>query len=123
MSVTVTKSLGSYNWAKLEEKQYQVSVRLGGDLAERAPGKVLSFLFDEDEDPDVDGVAPSEVAEMIWAKASRWFYTKKAEDEKLASWIAENAAEVDAAWARGEIEGLRRQIASLEEYLPEGSEA
>lgn len=113
----VTKNLGRYDFASTN-KEWCVQVLM-------PDGKILSAMWDEGDEPDTDGVAPSEVVALIEARIkSYWIYTRR--DEKLAQIEAVRPmfAKMDDAWARSQIATLERRIASLRYHLiEEGEEA
>lgn len=111
----ITKTLGRYNFANTAEKQWCVDMRM-------PDGKGLSEKWPEDEEPDIDGVPPSQVLDMIEERLkSYWIATGR--DEKLARIAAyrEQSEQLDDAWARRQIASYERRIRELENHLAEES--
>ncbi|MGE8691495.1 MAG: hypothetical protein ACN6PJ_30410 [Achromobacter sp.] len=113
----ITKTLGRYNFANTAEKQWCVQMRM-------PDGKGLSETWPEDEEPDIDGVPPSQVLDLIEERLkSYWISTRR--DETLARIAAyrEQSEQLDDAWARLHIAAYERKIRSLENYLITESDA
>lgn len=108
----VTKDLGRYNFAS-NDKDWCVQILM-------PDGKVISETWPQDDEPDTDGVPPSEVIELIVARLnSYWISTRR--DETLARIEAARPMfeRMDDAWARVHINALQRKIDSLKPYLIE----
>jgi hypothetical protein len=108
----VTKNLGRYNFAS-NDKDWCVQVLM-------PDGKVLSETWPEGDEPDTDGVPPSEVIELIIVRLkSYWISTQR--DKTMARIEAARPMfeQMDDAWARAQINSLQRQIDSLKSYLIE----
>jgi hypothetical protein len=108
----VTKNIGRYNFAS-NNKDWCVQVYM-------PDGKVLSETWPEDDEPDTDGVPPSEVVEMIAARLrSYWISTRREETMARIEAARPMFEQMDDVWARSRIAGLQRQIDSLKSYLIE----
>jgi len=95
MRVQITKTLSRYDLCS-NDKEWQVVVRVLG------PGKVLSVLFPEDREPDVEDRPPSEVVEIIAEEHKRYLYRGNAAQEaETLAWMREHAEALDHAWAAG----------------------
>jgi hypothetical protein len=107
----ITKNLGAYNWANTQEKQWSVQVLM-------PDGKMLSEMWPEDEEPDTDGLPPSEVIELIVTRTkSYWVSTRRGETLARIEQFRPMFAQMDDAWAREQIKSLERRITSLRHYL------
>ena len=99
------KSLGRFNWAGSED-EWQLAISFGG--------KLLSELFDKDDEPCLDDVRPSEVVEMISERLERyWINTGREKKRETIAWFREHSAAMDLAWARAEIKSAEQQISAL----------
>lgn len=109
-SSMVGKSLGKYDFCS-NDKQWCVSVK--------APdGKWISETWDEDNEPDIEGLAPSEVIDLIEERLkSYWICTSR--EEKLAriAGFREVAEQQDHNWAQEQISFHQREIDNLSRYL------
>lgn len=112
----VYKTLGRFNVLS-SDKQWQVQMRM-------PDGKFLSELWPEDEEPDIDGVSPSKILDLIEDRL-KWYLFKSRRDETLARIAAyrEQAEQLDDAWARRQIANYERLIAGLRGYLIDAEEA
>ena len=118
MNVFVSKSLGVYNLAGPGKKQWLVELRVNGlrDLP-----AVLSATWEEDDEPDIDGLSPSEVMDLLERRFESYIIDTNREKKRASlAWMRENAEGIDRAWAasrvksfRVEAERLNNQIASL----------
>lgn len=94
------------------EQQWQVVLRA-------STGTIVSEIFDDGAEPDIDGLPPSEVLELISAKLeSYWISTDREKTREKINWFRENAEAIDAGWARREIAGHHETIERLKRYLP-----
>jgi hypothetical protein len=110
----VTKNLGRYNWAGTE-KEWFVQVLL-------PDSKWLSASWPEDDEPEIDGVPPSRVIEMIEARErSYWINTALQGKLDLIADATPFLERMDDAWAKSRIATLERQIASLRADIVETS--
>ena len=108
----VAKNLGRYNFAS-NDKDWCVQVLM-------PDGKVLSETWPEDDEPDTDGIPPSEVVEMIAARLkSYWICTRREETMAKIEAARPMFEQMNDAWARAQITYLQRQIDSLKSYLIE----
>lgn len=108
----VTKNLGRYNWAS-NDKQWCVQVMM-------PDGKVLSETWPEDEEPDTDGLPPSEVIELIVTRLnSYWICTKREETLARVEAARPMFDQMDDVWARRQISVLEGRVNSLRMYLIE----
>ena len=118
MNVFISKSLGVYNLAGPGKKQWLVELRVKGlrDLP-----VVLSATWEEDDEPDIDGLSPSEVMDLLERRFESYIIDTNREQKRATlAWMRENAEEIDKAWAASRVESLRveaerlnNQIASL----------
>ena len=127
MKVFISKSLGAYNLANPGQKRWSVELRVMG--LQDSP-LVLSATWEEDDEPDIDGLSPSEVMDLLERRFGSYIIDTNREKKRAAlAWMRENAEEIDKAWAaprvesfRKEVESLNRKIASLtREYNLGGS--
>ena len=105
---TVYKNLGAYNWADRSQKQWQLVVRLDD-------GSSISELFPEDEEPEIDGLPPSEVVELISVRNESYFFRSSREEQRAKiAFVRENAEAIDTSWAAKRIACLRKNIESMQ---------
>ena len=118
MKVFVGKSFGAFNLANPGCKQWCVELRVTG-----LPGPPVSLaaIWEEDDEPDIDGLSPSEVMDLLERRFESYIIDTNREKKRATlAWMRENAEEIDRAWAasrvesfRMEAERLNNQIASL----------
>ena len=118
MKVFISKILGTYNLAGPGKKQWLVELRVKGlrDLP-----VVLSATWEEDDEPDIDGLSPSEVMDLLAQRFESYLIdTSREKKRAVLSMMRDNAEEIDKAWAASRVESLRveaerlnNQIASL----------
>ncbi|OWT68063.1 MULTISPECIES: hypothetical protein [unclassified Achromobacter] len=106
----ISKTLGRFNLIS-NEKRWQVGMLM-------PDGKFLSELWPEDEEPDIDGVPPSVILEMIEKRLNSYLF-KSDRDKDLARIAAyrEQAEQLDDAWARAKIAQYERLANNLRCYL------
>ncbi len=113
----IIKTLAAYNILDPSEKQWCVQMFMPDKSA-------LSEKWPENDEPDIDGIPPSKVLDMIEERLqSYWIYTGR--EEKLARIAAyrEQAEQLDDAWARLQIASYERMVDSLKPYLITESDA
>ena len=118
MKVFISKSLGAYNLANHGQKQWSVELRVMG--LQDSP-LVLWATWEEDDEPDIDGLSPSAVMDLLERRFESYIIDTNREKKRATlAWMRENAEEIDRAWAasrvesfRMEAERLNNQIASL----------
>jgi hypothetical protein len=104
MATRIVKYLGNFNWCDRTDKDWQVSIILPN-------GEIISMLWAEENEPDIDGMPPSEVVELMKKRSDElWIYTGRDELNRKAAWVAEHAAEIDRDWALSQIDGLTKRI-------------
>ena len=111
MNVFVSKSLGVYNWAGPGKKQWLVELRVNGlrDLP-----AVLSATWEEDDEPDIDGLAPSEIMDLLEQRFESYLVDTSREKKRAAlALMRESAEEIDNAWAASRVESLREEVERL----------
>lgn len=109
----ISKTLGRYNFANTAEKQWCVQMRM-------PDGKGLSETWPEDEEPDIDGVPPSQVLDLIEERLkSYWISTGRDETLARIAVYREQSEQLDDAWARLHIVAYERKIKALKGYLAE----
>lgn len=107
----IAKTLGRYNFANTAEKQWCVTMYM-------PDGKQLSEKWDEDDEPDIDGVPPSQVLDMIEERLkSYWICTRREETLARIAAYREQADQLDDAWARRQIASYERMVDALKPYL------
>lgn len=120
MSVQMSKHLGRYSLTN-NVKHWSLCLY--------TPHGRISVLFSEDDEPEIDGLLPSEVLDLIEAGMKRWYRPSHAEDAAIIAKIREHKHEIDLEWlesravkAEEKAAGLRRQIVDiLEEMEAEAS--
>lgn len=110
----ITKSRGRFNLAS-NEYQYQIVLR---GLPKDAPKQILSETFNEDEEPDISDIPPSEVVEIISERLESYLYsTSRDEKRKVIKWCRENSELIDSIWAKDEIERKKASIKRIEDKI------
>lgn len=111
----ISKSKGNYDLCS-NRKDWQLSIH---GLPAHLPSSSLSTTFPSDEEPCIDGLPPSQVAELIAERIeSFWISTARERQRIIIEWIREHGAEIDAEWACQQIDGLQQKIAQLQTYIP-----
>ena len=118
MKVFISKSLGAYNLANHGQKQWSVELRVMG--LQDSP-LVLWATWEEDDEPDIDGLSPSAVMDLLERRFESYLIDTNREKKRASlAWMRENAEEIDRAWAASRVESFRveagrlnNQIASL----------
>ncbi|PVE25397.1 hypothetical protein DC522_05730 [Microvirga sp. KLBC 81] len=111
----IIKQLGRYNFAG-SDKEWSVQIRL-------PDGKWLSEMWPEDKEPDIEGLPPSEVIELIATRLEEWWIcTGREEKRERIAYARSVAAQMDHDWASAEIARLEKRIASLRDHLIEQPE-
>ena len=111
MNVFVSKSLGVYNWAGPGKKQWLVELRVNGlrDLP-----AALSATWEEDDEPDIDGLAPSGVMDLLEQRFESYLIdTSREKKRAVLALMRESAEEIDKAWAASRVGSLRREVERL----------
>lgn len=110
LSASYYKTKGRFNWAGSED-EWQVVLRASN-------GTTISELWDLGDEPDVDGLPPSEVVEIIAKRLEGyWINTDREAKRKKIGWLRQHAELIDSGWARNRIESLRKQIDDLSRYV------
>ena len=121
--LSITKNHGRYNWLSNDE-QWLVVIMLPG-------GRQLSETFPDDEEPEISGLPPSEVVELLADRAKRYLLdTEREKKKEIVAWCREHADEIDSEWAKGQIalkqkriEALKAEIAKLEDIVEDVAQA
>ena len=111
MNVFVSKSLGVYNLAGPGKKQWLVELRVNGlrDLP-----AVLSATWEEDDEPDIDGLAPSGIMDLLEQRFESYLVdTNRVKKRAVLALMRESAEEIDNAWADSRVGSLRREVGRL----------
>ena len=111
MNVFISKSLGVYNLAGPGKKQWLVELRVKGlrDLP-----VVLSATWEEDDEPDIDGLAPSEIMDLLEQRFGSYLVDPNREKKRaVLALMRESAEEIDNAWAASRVESLREEVERL----------
>jgi hypothetical protein len=108
LSAYYYKTKGRYNLLSSDE-QWQVVLRASN-------GKIVSETFDDE--PEIDDLPPSEVAEVLSARIEGFLFSSARENQRATiAWFRENAELIDSDWARNRIASLRQQIDDLSRYV------
>lgn len=113
MSIRISQQTASYNLLDPSERQTQIIVYL-------PEGKAISAMWPEGDAPEIDGLSPVEVVDLITERIKRvWTTDREGKERKLATaaWVAEHAVEINREWAQGEIERRRRRMTELEHEI------
>lgn len=102
-------NLGRYNFAGTE-KDWCVSLYTSfGNVSETWP---------EDAKPDIDGLLPSEVLDLIEERLdSYWINTGRKERKEKIAQIRGHVKEIDAAWLSARIAATENELADLKYRL------
>lgn len=112
MDVRMWSSQGRYNLCSNEE-QVCINLRVIG-------GKAISQTWDLDDAPEIEGLLPSEVLELISERLeSYWLATSRERDREVIAWFREHSAQVDSAWAKSKIKHLKEKIDELKAVVLE----
>jgi hypothetical protein len=105
--IRIDKQLGSFNWANTREKSWLVSIRVN-DMHS------VNAHFPEDEEPDIDGLAPLDVLDLIEMRNGKYLYRGSAKQEaETIKYIRDNAADIEREWAEAEIKELQKESARI----------
>ena len=109
--VTIDKSLGRYNLYS-NDKEWSLSLRYG-DL-------YISERFDEDEEPDTDGVMPSDILWEIKEKKSKYLYSSSAQkDNEIIQKLEEVSKEMDIQFINQKIKYHTSEVNDYQKLLEE----
>ncbi len=115
MSVRITARIGRYDFCSTDK---HCSVNLS--LPDGAPQRNLSQMWAVDDEPDVSGMLPSEVVEILSERMeSLLFSSSRAADRETVAWCRAHAEELNAEWANDEIARLVRQRERLADRIAE----
>lgn len=100
--VHISKNLGRYDLASYD-KDWNLSLRTSyGNI---------SAMFDEEDEPEIEGAMPSEVLDMIEERIeSYWISTSREKDRKKIKEIREHLNELDLIWAKEQLSLYQRQV-------------
>ena len=111
MKVLISKSLGTYNLANPGQKQWSVELRVMG--LQDSP-LVLSATWEEDDEPDIDGLAPSGIMDLLEQRFESYIIDTNREKRRASlAWMRENTEEIDKAWAASRVESFRKEVERL----------
>ena len=115
MKVFISKILGTYNLANPGQKLWSVDLRVMG-LRDCPVG--ISATWEEDDEPDIDGLSPSEVMDLL-AQRFESYLIDTSRDKKRAvlSLMRENAQEIDEAWAASRVEAIQKETERLNKKI------
>lgn len=114
MSVYIYKNLGRYNLAA-NTKEWQVYVRT--DFG------TVSELWDENDEPDIEGMLPSEVLDLIEERVrSYWLNTARESKLQTITDIRVNMKAVDREYLVTQIAHVSRQLKGLADQLADMDE-
>jgi len=122
MKAQIRKTLGQYNFCS-SDKQWQVYMYFDECPIQRG----LACLWDEGDEPDIEGMKPSGVIEVMSERVeSYWISTSREQERKVVQWVKDNAKTLDSQWLTDEIERWEKKrqrcvstIVSLEIELEE----
>jgi hypothetical protein len=114
MDIRIQKRLGRYNLCSYE-KQWMVEI---SGLPEECPARRISEHWNEEDEPEIDGLPPSEVVELMEDQMGSYlFYSARAPKMEVIQWIKAHRDAIDAAWAKREIKNLERRITRLQDKI------
>lgn len=121
MAVQIIKNLSKYNLLNPNEKQWLVELR---NLPEGCPHRAISQTWDKDDEPDIDGLFPNQIAFLILDRSNQlWLDTSRKEIQEVVDWINDNEAEVNVPWIKSEIDRLSRKKIEIEGIIQDLYEA
>ena len=92
----ITKTSGRYNYCNYLEKSWMVTLH---DLPEGCPANSLSEFWKEDDEPDIDGLMPSEVIELFEERLNKYLiHTGRKKKEEIIQWLKDHAIDIDIDW-------------------------
>jgi hypothetical protein len=78
----------------------------------------ISELWDEEDEPEVEDLLPSEVLDLIEVRVkSYWINTDRDNQIKRIAKLREHIAELDIAWVESKLERLRSNVERWETTL------
>ena len=111
MKVFISKSLGAYNLANPGQKRWYVELRVR--RLQDSP-LVLSATWEEDNEPDIDGLAPSGIMDLLEQRFESLLVDTNRETKRaVLALMRESAEEIDNAWAASRVESLMREVERL----------
>jgi len=106
MKTRIRVRTGNFNIVSDEEL-----VEIALFLPEGAPQPVIRELWPTLDAPNVGGLLPSQVADIIYERLLEYAYSSKSEDTaKAVQWVRDHAQEIDMAYAKSRIEILEKHI-------------
>lgn len=107
MSTHYYMDLGRYNLASTKKEWMLALVTTRGRVSETWP---------EDDKPEVCGLLPSEVLDLIDSRLdSYWYKSSRDKDKAEIATIREHANEIDIDWLDGRIKAAESKLAELRE--------
>jgi len=100
--VNISKNLGRYDLA---------SYRKDWNLVLSTSYGNVSAMFDEDNEPDIEGLMPSEVLDIIQERNdSYWFSTSQTKDREKADALRKRINELDLIWAKDQVALYEKRV-------------
>lgn len=107
MKIAISKMLGCFNLLDPKEQMWNLRLSVEGI-------GYVNITLAEDDEPDIDGAAPSEVAVLMIERINKfWLYTNRDRDVGVCNAIIARAEEIDARWAVQQAAAYRTQAAQL----------
>lgn len=112
----VNKNLGRYDLLS-NDKDWCVSVNIRHP---DSPLPCINETWSENDCPDLDGLTPVQVIDLIEEKVNSYLYTsRKAKYEPFFKWVKENRKSLEIQHAKEQIEEYKNKIIDLEQLIIE----
>lgn len=118
MTTRIIKHKGQYNICSTDE-QWCIKVFLPDD----APKRVLDETWNAEDEPNIKGLPPSRVVELIAARLESYLISGgRTEARNLIDWCRIHSSRLDAEWAADQIAAKRKGIEALEREIKDLSD-
>ena len=88
-------------------------------LPEDAPATQIQQHWPLDSEPNIDGMPPSDVIELISERVEEYLFSSQREEQQtIIAWVRAHDERLDAEWAQGQIDILAARIATLQKLIP-----
>ena len=113
--VYYSKNRGSYNWADLSEKSWQIHLQVRFDDNSR-----IDISETWDDEPDTDGLLPTDILDMIEERLNYyWINTSRDRTQKDIAALREHGNDLNIPWLQARIARKKKELEELEATLEE----
>ena len=110
----ILKNLGRYDLCS-GKKDWCVQIL---NLPENCPHRSINTSWQEDNEPEIEGLMPSEVIEIMSERIESFLYSSSREkDRETINWVRENSECLDSEWAKEMIDAKLRHIERLKQEI------